>query len=58
MEWDPKEWKWRRISILANTSIMNYTTKRGYRIALKLNTHQMSLGAELQAIGFDIKARA
>lgn len=38
LAWDPKEWQWRRLGILPDTSLMNYSTKRGYRIALKNNT--------------------
>jgi hypothetical protein len=37
---------------------MNYTTKRGYRIALKQNTQQMPLDAELEREGFNSKTRA
>ena len=58
MEWDPKDWQWRRIGILPDTSMMNYTTKRGYIIALKQNTQQMPLDVELEAEGFNSKARA
>ena len=32
--WEPKEWQWRRIGVLPETNILNYTTKRGYRTAL------------------------
>lgn len=27
LEWDPKDWSWRRLGILPETSILNYTTK-------------------------------
>ena len=37
---------------------MNYTTKRGYRIALKLNTQQMNLDMELEREGYTSKMRA
>ena len=58
LDWDPKDWQWRRVGILAETSILNYTTKRGYRVALQRNNHQMPLDAELEASGFNSKARA
>ena len=58
LEWDPREWQWRRIGILPETSVMNYTTKRGYRIALKQNTFQMNLDAELEREGYNSVARA
>ena len=58
LEWDPKEWQWRRIGLLADTSILNYSTKRGYRVALRQNNHQMKVDAELEAAGFNSKTRA
>ena len=58
LEWDPKEWTWRRIGVLPDTSILNYTTKRGYRVALRQDNNQMSVDAELEAAGFDNKSRA
>ena len=58
LEWDPKEWQWRRIGLLADTSILNYSTKRGYRVALRQNNHQMKVDAELEATGFNSKTRA
>jgi hypothetical protein len=48
MEWDPKDWQWRRLGILPNTSILNYSTKRGYRVALKQENHQMKVDADLE----------
>ena len=56
--WDPKEWQWRRIGILPETNILNYTTKRGYRTALRQNNHQMRVDAEMEAAGFNSKTRA
>ena len=35
LEWDLKDWQWRRIGILAEAHVLNYTTKRGYRVALQ-----------------------
>lgn len=58
LEWDPKDWSWRRIGILPDSSILNYTTKRGYRIALRQDNNQMPVDAELEATGFHSKARA
>ena len=58
LEWDPKEWVWRRIGVLANTSILNYTTKRGYRVALRQNNQVMKVDAELESAGYNSKARA
>ena len=58
LEWDPKEWSWRRVGILPETSILNYSTKRGYRVALRQNNHQMKVDAEMEAAGFNSKARA
>ena len=58
LDWDPKDWQWRRIGILADTTVLNYTTKRGYRAALQQNHHQMKLDAELETSGFNSKARA
>lgn len=54
----PREWQWRRLGILPITSVMNYTTKRGYRIAMQQNTQQMPLDAELEQEGYNSKARA
>ena len=58
LEWDPRDWQWRRLGILPDTSVMNYTTKRGYRIALKQNTQPMNLDLELEREGYNSKARA
>lgn len=58
LAWDPKDWQWRRIGILPETNILNYSTKRGYRTALKQNNHQMPLDAEMEAAGFNSKSRA
>ena len=35
LEWDPKKWLWRRIGILAKTTTLNYTTKKGDMVALR-----------------------
>ena len=53
-----REWHWRRIGVLPDTSVLNYTTKRGYKIALKQNTQPMTLDADLEREGFNSKARA
>ena len=58
LEWDPKEWQSRRIGALADTSILNYTTKRGIMVALRQNNHTMRVDAELEAAGFNSKQRA
>lgn len=58
LAWDPREWQWRRLGTLLDTSVLNYTTKRGYRIALKQNTQPMTLDQELEREGFNSKARA
>ena len=58
LDWDPKDWSWRRIGILPESSCLNYTTKRGYRIALRQDNHQMPLDAELETTGIDSKTRA
>lgn len=57
LEWDPKEWQWRRIGILPETTVLNYSTKRGYRVALKQNNHTMRVDAELEVAGYNSKAR-
>lgn len=56
--WDPREWQWRRLGTLSETSVLNYTTKRGYRVALKQNTLPMALDTELEMEGYNSKARA
>lgn len=58
LEFDPKDWAWRRIGVLPVTTILNYTTKRGYRVALRQDNHQMPVDAELEAAGINGKARA
>ena len=58
LEWDPKDWTWRRIGILPETNILNYSTKRGYRVALRQDNNQMHVDAELEAAGYNSKARA
>ena len=58
LEWDPRERQWRRLGILPDTSDMNYTTKRGYRIAMKQNTQPMPLDRELELEGYNSKTRA
>lgn len=58
LEWDPKEWLWRRIGILPETTVLNYTTKRGYRVALRQKNHKMPMDAELEVAGMDSKTRA
>lgn len=58
LDWDPKEWVWRRIGMLPDTNILNYTTKRGYRVALRQDNHKMGVDAELEEAGFTSKTRA
>ena len=58
LEWDPKEWQWRRFGVLPDTSILNYSTKRGYRIAMRQNNHAMKVDIELEQAGFNNKSRA
>ena len=58
LEWDPKDWMWRRLGMLPDSSVLNYTTKRGYRIALRQDNNQMGVDAELEAAGFSSKDRA
>ena len=58
LEWDPKEWQWRRIGILPDTTVLNYCTKRGYRVALQQNNHKMKLDAKLEEAGYHSKDRA
>lgn len=57
LEWDPKERTWRRIGLLVDTTILDYCTKRGYRVALKQNNHTMKLDAELEEAGYNSKAK-
>ena len=58
LEWDPKDWMWRRLGILPESPILNYSTKRGYRIALRQDNNQMPVDAELETAGVDSKTRA
>jgi exonuclease III len=58
LQWDPKDWSWRRIGILPDTSVLNYTTKRGYRVALRQDNNQMQVDAEMEAAGVNSKTRA
>lgn len=58
LDWDPKEWTWRRLGILPETTILNYTTKRGYRTTLRQDNTTMSVDAEMEAEGYDNKTRA
>lgn len=58
LEWDPKDWNWRRLGMLPDSSVLNYTTKRGYHIALRQDNNQMVVDAELEAAGYPSKARA
>ena len=58
LEWDPKEWNWRRIGILVDTTVLNYTTKRGYRVAMRQDNNQMNVDKELEQAGFNSKTRA
>jgi hypothetical protein len=58
LQWDPKEWGWRRLGPLAETTVLNYCTKRGYRIALNQNNHRMKVDIELEEAGFHSKDRA
>ena len=44
--------------MLSETSVLNYSTKRGYRIALKQNTQPMNVDLELEREGYNSKARA
>ena len=55
LEWDPKDWLWQRIGIHPETTTLNYSTKRGYRVALRQDNHQMLLDSELEAVGLDGK---
>ena len=58
LEWDPNKWQWRRIEILADTNILNYSTKRGYRTTLMQNNHQMRVDAKMEATGYTNKTKA
>ena len=58
LEWDPKEWIWRRIGVLPDTNVLNYTTKRGYRVALRQDNNRMKVDIELEEAGFNSKSRA
>jgi hypothetical protein len=58
LELDPKEWQWRRVGALPETTMLNYSTKRGYRIVMKQNNHTMKVDAELEAAGYNSKTRA
>ena len=58
LEWDPKEWSWSRIGVLADTNVLNYCTKRGYRAALQHSNHRMKIDIELEEAGYNSKARA
>jgi hypothetical protein len=58
IEWDPKEWNWRRLGVLPDTTVLNYSTKRGYRVAMRQNNHRMPLDIELEAAGYNSKTRA
>lgn len=58
LEWDPKEWNWRRVGALADTNVLNYCTKRGYRAALQQNNHKMRVDIELEEAGYNNKDRA
>ena len=58
LEWDPKEWQWRRIGVLLETSILKYCTKRGYRTATRQNNHVMKVDAEMESAGYNSKTRA
>lgn len=57
LEWDPKKWMWRRIKILAETSVLNCTIKRGCRVALQQDNHTMKVDAELTVASFNNKTR-
>ena len=58
LEWDPKDWQWRRVGILAETSVLNYNTKRGYHIALHQNYNTMKVDTELAEAGYNSKTIA
>ena len=49
LDWDPKGWVWRQIDILVEITILNYTTRRGYMVALKQNNNAMGIDGELEA---------
>jgi hypothetical protein len=43
---------------LPDTTVLNYSTKRGYRVALRQNNHRMQVDMELEEAGHNSKARA
>ena len=49
---------WRRIGVLAENTVLNYSTKRGYRVALQQNTSAMKVDVELEEAGYNSKTRA
>ena len=57
-EWDPKKWTWRRLGVLPITSVLNCSTKRGYKVAMRQENHQMQVDTELELSGFNSKERA
>ena len=44
--------------MLAEPNILNYSTKRGYIVALRQDNNQMQVDAELEAAGYTSKSRA
>ena len=51
-DFDPKEWKWKKIGGLQETTFFNYETKRGYRQIFSSFFNSSPYDKELQSLGY------
>ena len=52
LDFDPKEWKWKKIGGLQENTFFNYQTKRRYRQICSQSFNISSYDKELQGLGY------
>lgn len=52
MDWDPKEWQWRKLGGLEEETLFNNRTKRVYMIGLRHMGQQVPMERFLESHGF------
>lgn len=52
LDFDPKEWRWKKKGSLQEEGFFDYTTKRGYRIITAKQARQPKLDKQLAELGY------
>ena len=57
LDFDPKEWRWRRQGIIKPGNFFEYSTKRGYRIIQKTHYRQLKFDKWMEDCGYSDQQR-